>query len=209
MNDSAKIGAIAGILLLLFLLIGAVCGSVLVTSSESTIEEEDLDKIVNEVVDELCSYLQIKQVIGKYHQIQGEQKINKIAILIKPLVSQNIDLSHMTLQLCDGDHYHLLFYNGLAEKIRSHSLFEHPLWDSLNSGSFSLLPTIDDDDSITSQHLINKNTDMAFIILQLSNETALGNGDQLHITILPSPGTGRTLHLEAPMPIKNVVTLYP
>jgi archaellin len=209
MNDSAKLGVITGIFLLIFLLIGAVCASVLVTSSKEISEEEDLNKIVNEVVDELCSYLQIKHIVGKYHMIQGEQKINKIAILITPLVSQTIDMSHMTLKLCDGEHYHLLFYNGEAGSIHSHSLFEHPLWDSLDSGSFSLLSTIDDDNSIIHSHLINKNTDMVFIILQLSDDTALKNGDQFEITILPSPGTGRTVHLEAPLPIKNVVTLYP
>jgi archaellin len=207
MDDQAKLGAIAGILLLVFILIGAVSASVIITDTES-ISENDLNRITNEVVDELCSYLQIKQIIGKYQMIQGEQRINKIAILIKPIVSQNIDISHMTIELCDGENYQILFFNGTAGSIRSHSLFEHPVWDSITNETFGLLSTIDDDNSIINSHLINKNTDMMFILLKLPNDTAMKQYDLLEVTIRPSPGIGRTVTLEAPLPIKNVVTLY-
>jgi archaellin len=207
MDDQAKLGTIAGILLLLFILIGAVSASVIITNTQIT-SEDDLNSITNEIVDELCSYLQIKQIIGKYQIIQGQQRINKIAILIKPFVSQNIDISKMTIELCDGDQYKILFFNGTAGSIRSHSLFEHPLWDSMANETFGLLSTIDDDNSIINSHLINKNTDMAFIILKLPDENAMNKDDLLDVTILPSPGIGRTVTLEAPLPIKNVVTLY-
>jgi archaellin len=207
MDDQAKLGTIAGILLLGFILIGAVTASVIITGSEIT-SEDDLNRITNEVVDEICSYLQIKQIIGKYQMIQGEQRINKIAILIKPFVSQDIDISHMTIELCDGEQYQMLFFNELAGSIRSHSLFEHPLWDSMTAETFSLISTIDDDNSIINSHLINENTDMTFIILKLPDDKAMKKDDQLQVTILPSPGIGRTVTLEAPLPIKNVVTLY-
>jgi len=207
MDNHGKLGTIAGILLLVFILIGAVSASVIITDSE-TISEDDLNRITNEVVDEMCSYLQIKQIIGKYQIIQGEQRINKIAILIKPFVSQNIDISHMTIELCDGEQYQMLFFNELAEYIHSHSLFEHPLWDSMTAETFSLLSTIDDDNSIINSHLINKNTDMMFIIIKLPDDRAMKKDDQLEVTILPAPGIGRTVTLEAPLPIKNVVTLY-
>lgn len=207
MNDYAKLGVIAGIMLMVFILIGAVSASVLVTSSDTT-TEVDLDTMTNEVVDEICSYLQIKQIIGKYQTIQEEQRIKKIAILIKPFVSQNIDVSHMTIDLCDGEHYSVLFYSGLSDSMRSSSLFEHPVWMSTESGTFSILSTIDDDDSIKTSHLINKNTDMAFITLVLSDDIALRYDDYLTVTIRPSPGISRTVILEAPLPIKNVVSLY-
>jgi len=209
MDDSAKLGTIGVILLLLFILIGTVSASVLVTISEDTSEEYDLNNMVNEVIDEVCSYLQIKHIIGKYQMVQGEQKINKIGILIKPFVSQNIDISHMTIGLSDGEYYHMIFFNGVAESLHSSSLFEHPIWSSLDLGLFSLLSTIDDDNSIVDIHLINKNTDMAFIVLQLPDGIAMKNGDHLEVTILPLPGMGRTIHLEAPLSLKNVVTLYP
>jgi hypothetical protein len=49
---------------------------------------------------------------------------------------------------------------------------------------------------------------MAFIIIKLPDENAMNKDDSLVLTILPSPGIGRTVTLEAPLPIKNVVTLY-
>ncbi len=207
MNDQAKLGVIAGILLIGFILIGAVSASVILTSTGDA-SEEDLTTITNEVVDEICSYFQIKHILGKYQMIQGEQKINKIAILIKPFISQNIDISHMTIELCNDEQYQMLFFNGLVESIRSYSLFKHPLWNNTTSGTFCLLSTIDDDNSIIKSHLINKNTDMAFIILNLSDDMAMKYGTQLEVTILPTPGMGRTVTLESPLAMKNIVTLY-
>jgi archaellin len=207
MNNQAQFGTIAGILLLVFVLIGAVSASVILTDS-SISSEDDLNSMTNEIVDELCSYLQIKQIVGKYQTIQGQQRINKIAIMIKPFVSQNIDLSHMTIELCDGENYQILFFNGTAGSIRSHSLFEHPVWDSLTNGTYGLLSTIDDDNSIIDGYMINKNTDMAFIIIKLPDNKAMTQDTQLVVTIRPSPGTGRTVTLDAPLPIKNIVTLY-
>jgi archaellin len=207
MNDQAQLGIITVILLIGFILIGAVSASVILTE-QNNISEQDLNKITNEAVDEICSYIQIKHIVGKYQTIQGEQKIQKIAFLIKPLVTQEIDVFHMTIQLSNGEQLRLVSYNGYAESIHSYSLFEHPLWNTVATGSFSLLSTIDDDNSIINSHLINKNTDMAFILLKLPNDMTIGYDDELEVTILPSPGIGRTVTLEPPMPIKNVVTLY-
>jgi archaellin len=207
MDDQAKLGTIGGILLLFFILIGAVSASVIITNTEVT-SDDDLDRMTSEIVDELCSYLQIKQIVGKYQMLQGEQRITKIAILIKPYVSQNIDISKMTIELCNGDQYNILFFNGSTGSIRSHSLFEHPLWNSLTNDTFGLLSTIDDDNSIINSHMINKNTDMVFIILTFSIENAMYQEDSLEVTIQPSPGIGRSVTLEAPLPIKSVVTLY-
>jgi len=207
MDNNAQLGTIAGILLLVFILIGAVSASVIITDSPIT-SEEDLTNLTNEILDELCSYLQIKQIVGKYQTIQGQQRINKIAILIKPLVSQTIDLSHMTLELCDGNNYRILFFNGTAGSIRSQSLFEHPTWNNLTNETYGLLSTIDDDNSIITAHNINDYTDMAFIIIKLPDNAALTQDTQLVLTLRPSPGIGRTVTLEAPLPIKNVVNLF-
>ncbi|MBN1861848.1 MAG: hypothetical protein JW840_10370 [Candidatus Thermoplasmatota archaeon] len=208
MDNQAKLGMIAGILLIFFLLVGLVSASIIYTTS-GDITEEDLNRITNEVVDEICSYLQIKHIIGQYQMIQNEHTIKKIGILIKPYVSQNIDISHISIEVCNGEQYHMLFYSELVGSIRSSTLFEHPLWDLMNSSGFSVLSTIDDDNSIGSSHMINKNTDMAFILITLPDNLAMKYGDQIEITILPSPGMSRTVWFEAPLPIKNVVTLYP
>lgn len=208
MNNSGNLGMLAGIFLLVFILIGAVSASVLTTNSEE-MSEEEIDVLVNEVVDELCSLLQIKHIIAKYDLRQGEYTIDKIGILFKSFVSHNIDISRMTIELCDGQHYHMLFYNGSAESIQSYSFFAHPLWDALDPGYFGLLTTIDEDNSITNFGIMNKHTDMAFIILSLPDDFILKNGNQLDLTIQPSPGIGRTVCLDVPLPIKKIVTLYP
>lgn len=208
MNNQAKLGVIAGILLIFFILIGAVSASVLFNTSDE-LSEDDLNKITNEVIDEICSYFQIKHIVGQYQTIHNEQVIKKIGILIKPYVSQEIDISHISVELCDGEYYYLLFYNGSIGSIHSGSFFEHSLWDSITSEEFGVLSTIDDDDSIIRSHMINKNSDMAFLMIHFSNHTALRYGDQIDITIQPSPGISRTVSLETPLPIKNVVTLYP
>jgi len=207
MDDQARLGTIAGILLLMFLLIGAASASWIITDSEITSEDE-LNRITNEVIDEICSSLHIKQIIGKYQEFQGEQRITKIAILIKPYVSQTIDITHMTITLCDGQQYTILFFNGTAGSLRSSSLFDHPQWDSMTAGTFSVLSTIDDDTSIVNSQLINKNTDMLFLLLSFPDGTGMKQDDVLEVTILPSPGIGRTVSLEAPLPIKPIVTLY-
>jgi len=207
MNDQGQLGLISVILLIGFILIGAVSASVILTD-QNTVSEEELNNLTNEVVDELCSYLQIKQILGQYQMVQGEQKIQKIAVLIKPLVTQDIDLNSMTITLSNGEHVLLLFYSGHAEYIGSDYLFSHPLWHTMPNGSFSVLTTIDDDASIINSHHLNKNTDMAFILLKLPNDISIHYEEELKMTILPTPGIGRTVTLEPPMPIKSVVTLY-
>jgi archaellin len=207
MNKQGNLGLITGILLIGFILIGAVSASVIMNTTKN-VSDNDLNKITNEVVDEITTILQIKIAVGKYQMINGEQRIQQIAILIKPLISLDIKLSHMTIQLSNGEQLYVLSYNGNAASISSYSVFNHPLWDTITLGTYSLLPTIDDDQSIITDQLINKNTDMAFILIKLPDDTAMKKGDYLDITILPSPGMGRTIRLEAPLPTTHIVTLY-
>jgi archaellin len=207
MNNEAKLGTIAGILLLGFILIGAVSASIIVTDS-TNLSEDDLNTITNEVVDEICSYLQIKHIIGDYQIIQGEQKIQQIAILIKPLVSQEINVSHIIIELNNGNQFTLLYFNGNADTIHNYTVFDHPLWNSVTPSTFSVLPTIDDDNSIITTHYFNKNTDMAFILLKLPDTMAMKYDSQLQITLITSPGQSRTVTVESPLPIHNIVTLY-
>jgi archaellin len=207
MAEHTRVGMIILILLIGFILIGAVSASIILTTT-GEISDEGLNRITSEAVDEICSYLQIKNVLGKYHFSENQQKITQIAIQIKPLVSQSINISHIIVQLSNGEEYTILFYNGISETIQNHSLFKHPLWSSIQVGTYSILSILDDDSSIARLNLINKNTDVAFILLILPEYLALKNGDQLTVTILPSPGVGRTITLEAPLPIHPIVSLY-
>jgi archaellin len=208
MNNQGNLGLITGILLIGFILIGAVSASVIMNQTPSN-TDTDLNHMTNEVVDEITTYLQIKNVIGKYQTIQEEQKIQQIAILIKPLISLDIDITHMTLKISNGEQLYILYYDGNAAPIGTYSLFNHPLWGTLVENTYTIMPIIDDDLSITAYHTINKNTDTAFVLIKLPNDISMKYGDNLQITLIPSPGMERTVTLEAPLPTsQHVVTLY-
>ena len=207
MNNKGNLGLVTGILLIGFILIGAVSASVIMNSTTSS-TTTDLNQMTNEVVNEISTYLQIKNIIGKYQTIQGEQKIQHIALLIQPLVSLDIDITHMTLKISNGEQLYILNYDGNAAPIGTYSLFAHPLWDTLTENTYTIIPIIDDDLSMTTYHTINKNSDTAFILVKLPNDMTMKYGDRLQITLIPSPGMERTFNIEAPLPTSHVVTLY-
>jgi archaellin len=207
MNNQGNLGITAGILLITFILIAAVAGSVIINETQN-FSSQDLNKITNDAVDEITTYFQIKNVVGKYENIQGKQCIQKIAILIKPLVSVNIDIAKISIMISNKEDLSIISFSGQAASIRYNSLFNHPLWDSMNESTYSLLSTVDDDCSMIQYHVINKNTDMAFIILKLPATISLVYEESLQITLVPSPGTECTVTLEPPMPTTQVVSLY-
>jgi len=209
MTDTGNLGVTSGILLIFLILIGAVSASVIL--SETTRYSNsgiDLNQITNEAVDEISTYLQIKDIVGKYQVFQGEQKITQIAILIKPLASLNIDLNHMVIEISSGDQLRILYFNGKSSTIASYSLFDHPLWSTLDGNDYSLIPLIDDDNSMSTSHMMNKYTDAAFLLIRLPDNCMMSYGDILQLTLLPSPGIERTVPLEAPLPTSTIVALY-
>jgi len=207
MHNQGNLGITAGILLIIFILIGAVAGSVIINGTQN-VSDLDLTKITNDVLDEITTHLQVKNVIGKYENIQGKQSIQKIAIFIKPLVSIDIDMAKIRIMISNGEDLRILFYSGQAASINSYSLFNHPLWDSMNEDTYSLISTVDDDSSMEQYHTMNKNTDMAFVILKLPTNATLVYGESLQITLTPSPGNECTITLEPPIPTTHVVSLY-
>ncbi len=207
MNDRGNLGLLTAILLIGFLLIGAVSASVLLndTASPTTM---DLNQVTNEIISEISTYIQIKSVVGKFQIINEEQKIQKISILIKPLISMNIDITQMIIKILSDNQLYILYFNGNTSPIGSFSLFDHPLWTSLEENTYAVIPLIDDDSSITTYHSINKNTDTAFLIVNLPDDCTMRNGDVVQVTLIPSPGVERTVVLEAPLPITKIVTLF-
>ncbi len=207
MNDTGNLGLTTAIILIVFILIAAVAGSVIIQTTQ-TVTNQDLTSIANDAVDEIITYVQIKNVVGKYENIQGQEGIRCIALLVKPLVSVHVDIEKMTIMISTGDDIRILPFSGQAASIRSNSLFGHPLWDTMDEGSFSVLSTVDDDSSMTDFHLINKNTDMGFIIIQLPSTDPLLYDESLTLTLIPSPGNECSVTLEPPLPTTRVVTLY-
>ena len=199
-------GLTAIILLVSFLLIGITAASVLSESNSGLTENADLDEITNEVIDEISTYIQIRDKIGKFYEIDGVKKIQKIAILISPLVTQDINVSQLTIQLNNGESVHMLTYSLYSESLDQSSIFEHNIWNYITGENFGFISICDLDDSLVNYDLINDYSDNAYVVFRLPSDMALAKHDKIIITLFPSTGITRTLELEAPLPIKSVVT---
>jgi archaellin len=127
--------------------------------------------------------------------------------MIKPLISDEIELSELTIKLNNGNNLIILSYKGDAAFRDTNDLFEHQIWDNLTENNFGIIATHDKDNSITDYNTINKNTDMAYIIIKLPENFYMKKGDTLTVTLFPSSGIQRTTILEAPLPMKKVVSL--
>ena len=207
MNNRGGIGISAAILLVSFILISFTIASI-ITGETTETSEENMEEILDDVLDEISTYLQIKDVMGKYYSTGLGQKIEKVAILIKPLISQDIDISELTIKLCNGKIVKMLVYSGNAVYIESNSLFEHPVWDNISDSNFGFAVIHDKDRSLVDYDAINDNTDMAYIIINLSEEFSMTQGETMDVTLFPSSGIERTITLYAPLPMKQLVNLY-
>jgi archaellin len=194
------------ILSLSSILIGATVTSVIDSESESITTDYNLEKLASDAMDEISTYLQIRDQKGKYTNINGEQRIDKIAILISPLVSQKIDLSRLTIQLCNDKIVKILRYNGNLELLDSSSLFEHSIWDKLNGNNFGFISINDYDRSLTTSSLLNDFADNVYIVIRLPADMTMKNYDKLIVSLFPATGMTSTLILEASFPIKQVIT---
>jgi archaellin len=96
MNNRGSIGISVVILLTSFMLI-SITISPIITGGITGTSKENMEEILDDVFDAISTYLQIKDVMGKYHSTVGEQRIEKVVILIKPLLSQyNFELSSIS-----------------------------------------------------------------------------------------------------------------
>jgi len=203
MNNLGSTAIAAVILLISFILIAATVASIISGGSEGASEEE-IEEMLDDILDELTTYIQIKDKLGKYSLINDVQQIKQIAILINPLISQDIEASGLTIKLCDGNNVYILNYSGQATYIGSHGLFGHPIWNDINETNFGFLVIHDNDRSLIDYDVLNK--DMAYLIIDLSEEMAMVKRETMEVTLFPSSGITRTTILEAPLPITSVVS---
>jgi len=207
MNNRGGIGISSAILLVSFILISVTIASI-ITGETTETSEENMEEILDDVLDEISTYLQIKDVMGKYYSTGVGQRIEKVAILIKPLISKDMNMSELTIKLCNGNIVKMLGYSGNAVFIESNSLFEHQVWDNISDSNFGFVVIHDKDKSLVDYDAINDNTDMAYIIINLSEEFSMTKGETMDVALFPSSGIKRTITLDAPLPIKQLVNLY-
>ena len=207
MNNKGNLGIATVILILSFILIAATAASVITrTSSQNNLTQQDVNQMVNEAVDEISTYIQVKDMIGKYTKNNNNQEIHQVALLLKPFFTIDLDVSTLTVKLDNGEQIQILRYSQKAEYIGSQSLFEHNIWEETPENTFSLLVLQDTDNSMVQYGTINENTDMAYLLISLSEDFALKSGETLTVTLFPSTGITRTLTLTAPLPMHSVIS---
>ncbi|MFH1100514.1 MAG: hypothetical protein V1726_00560 [Methanobacteriota archaeon] len=212
MNKHGSLGIATLILFFSVILIAATAASILIgnivsSSSGSSPGDNDLNRITQETVNELTTYLQIKDIHAKYSMNEHEPAIHTLAILIKPLVSTKIDLSTLTIEVSNGQHLHFFTYSAMNAPIGSSSLFEHPLWNNTSTANFSALVLLDTDHSILDYHIINAQNDIVYLLLKLPDDISMKKDDTVMITLLPGTGITRTITVTAPLPMRSIVSL--
>lgn len=210
MNNQGNFRIFSTIILIAFILVGITAFSVLSTdptNNEEITLEEEIEQMFNDALDSITKNVQITDKIGKYYGPPRQQKIQKIAIMIKPMISTEIDISNLIIKISNGETIRILSYSGHAQKIGSNNLFDHPIWDNLTENDFGLVVTLDKDKSMEDYDIINKNNDMAYIVIQLPSSFYMQKGDTIVAELFPSSGISKTTILEAPLPMKSVVQL--
>lgn len=197
--------ALYAVILLCGIVLVSVVAAEIINDTAGTTTEEDFNQMIDETIQEYSTYLDIDFKIGKYLDINGIQKVRKIALQISPLYSTDIDLTQLTIQLLNKDTVKLLNFSGVAEYYNGGSLFENINWDNITDENFGFLVTNDRDGSIVDFHHFNENSDRVYLIFRLSDDIALLKYDNLYVSIFPGTGITRTINLKAPMPIKSVV----
>ena len=211
MNNWGSSGIAAMIVLISIILVAIIATSVITgtttdSSSDSSNLEDNVNQIVDETLDEICTYLQIKDQKGKYSKEDGSFMIQKIALLISPLVSQDIDVSQLTIQLNNKEIVKILHYEGNASKLSTSSLFEHSIWDKLDGENYAFITVTDMDNSLEDFSIINANSDNCYLIFKLPINMRMEKYDEMILTLFPSTGISRTTILKAPMPMNSVIT---
>jgi archaellin len=199
-------GLTSSILIISLLLIGMTVASVISSKTTNSISEQDLEEMTQETIDDISTYILIKDKIGKFEEINGEQRIEKIALLITPLISQEIDISQLTIQLHNGENVLFLKYLKNSVDLGQYSLFEHFIWNNIDGSNFGFVSIIDLDSSLINLDKFNDCSDNAYVVFKLPDFMALSKHEKIIITLFPSTGITRVIELKAPLPIKSIVT---
>lgn len=204
-DTTASIGISSVILLVAILLIAATVGSV-ITETSQEVSEEDINILVEDAVKEITSYIQIKNILGKYYAFENTYTLQKIMILITPLFHVDYDLSTLVIQLQTKDMVTNLYYTQQAV-VPKGDLFADSNWNQEKENVFNCLISLDTDDSVKQYNILNDPTDMVYLTIDLPQSMYLYKGDSMKISLIAGTGILRSISIKAPVPINKIVQL--
>ena len=199
-------GLTSAILIVSLLLISITVAEVITSETTGSISEQDLEQMTQETIDEISTYILIKDKIGKFREIDDDLKIEKIALWITPLITQEIDVKQLTIKLNNGESVIFLTYSNNSVALEQYSLFEHSIWNIINGSNFGFISIVDMDESLVYYDSFNDYSDNAYVVFRLPESMTLSKHEKIIITLFPSTGITRTIELKAPLPIKSIVT---
>ena len=199
-------GLASAILIVSLLLISITVAEVITSETTGSISEQDLEQMTQETIDEISTYILIKDKIGKFREIDDDLKIEKIALWITPLITQEIDVKQLTIKLNNGESVIFLTYSNNSVALEQYSLFEHSIWNIINGSNFGFISIVDMDESLVYYDSFNDYSDNAYVVFRLPESMTLSKHEKIIITLFPSTGITRTIELKAPLPIKSIVT---
>jgi archaellin len=210
MNDFGSSGILSLFFISIILLGTATISNELILkeNDENIYNPEHFEEMLNDTLEEISTYFNIKQIYGKYYNHNNIYNIEKIIILLKPYFDINFDITDLNILLSNGEKTIVLKFNDEVGNVDQNDIFEHENWKSIYHGSYSILVISDKDDSIKEFNIINENTDMIFITLLISDYFGFEKGDTIKISIIPSIGNSQTFSLKAPLPTSKIVNLY-
>jgi len=207
MNNWGSNGITGMIILIAIMLITVTVAGVVTDETTSTTTEEDYEQMLEDAVNEISRYILVKEILGKFSNINGERQIEKIFLWITPLFEQYIDLSQLTIELNNRESVMMLTYSGISNPMESGDVFEQSIWDSLNGTNFGLISIIDLDDSIVNNAALDKAGDHVGVVLKLPNGMTMSKYDEMVLKLVLPVGVVRTLYLKVPFSTKSIVPL--
>jgi len=210
MNNSASTGLISLFLIsIIFLATAAISNEIIFDTNDETLYNiDEYEELLDDTIKEISTYFNIKQVLGKYYNYENTLVVKKIVILIKLYFDINFDLSDLNILISNGEKSLILQYNNEIANVESYDVFEHPNWNKIINGYYSILIISDKDNSILDYNNINDNTDMIYITIIFPDYFNFEKGDTIEVSFLPNSGIVQNLKLKAPLPINKIVNLY-
>ena len=192
------------LLLLAFTFIALTATSMM--TSETMSSKEDLQQYVDDVLNELTSYIKIQQLYG-YYENEAPYHLSKIVIQATPLFQKEINLSTWIIQIQTKSDLKIYSFYENVSSIGCSSVFSHEHWNNLPQNKYGIISIQDTDDSLQKFYSFSEPSDIAFLTLSMNNLSII-KGDEVTIVISPGIGIEKTITFKAPLPIKQVVKLW-